>query len=112
MFLALFASRKANLMTSTWLWSSRDLTLSDEKTAQRVAREIERRIEPKLELDVKILNSAPVAFKYGIIKNGSLLFSRNENKMIEYESGVISEYMDYKRGFSNRKFVKSLWDGK
>ena len=80
MFLALFAGRKANLMTSTWLWSSRDLTLSDEKTAQRVAREIERRIEPKLELDVKILNSAPVAFKYGIIKTDHCCFQEMKTR--------------------------------
>jgi predicted nucleotidyltransferase len=30
----------------------------DEKAAVRIAREIERRIEPRIELDVKILNSA------------------------------------------------------
>ena len=70
--------------------------LSNEKTAQRVARELERRIEPRLELDVKILNSAPITFQYEIIKNGSLMFSRDENKRIEYESSVISEYLDYK----------------
>jgi len=68
----------------------------DERAAVRIARELERKMEPRMELDVRILNSAPVTFQYEVIKNGSLVFSRDEEIRIEYESGVISEYLDYR----------------
>jgi hypothetical protein len=69
---------------------------TNEKIAQRIAKDLERSIEPRCEFDVKIINSAPITFQYGVIKNGIPIFSRDEMKRIEYEASVISEYLDYK----------------
>jgi len=83
--------RESNSPTSSALFSrGKDSTTStspivtgphdphDERAAVRIARELERKMEPRMELDVRILNSAPVTFQYEVIKNGSLVFSRDE----------------------------------
>lgn len=66
------------------------------KFSLRVAGELERRIRPRFEFDVKILNSAPIEFQFEVIKKGHVIFSRNESNRIDYESEVISAYLDLK----------------
>lgn len=66
------------------------------KFSLRVAGELERRIRPRFEFDVKILNSAPIELQFEVIKKGHVIFSRNESNRIDYESEVISAYLDLK----------------
>jgi hypothetical protein len=73
----------------------------------KIARELEREIKPIFEFDVKILNYSPVEFQHEVLKKGMVVFSRDENRRIEYESKLISTYLDFKGmyEFLDRKFL-------
>jgi len=66
------------------------------KLSMKVARELERKIKPRLEFDVKILNHSPIEFQHEVLKKGRVVFSRNEDKRIEFESRLISTYLDHR----------------
>ena len=66
------------------------------KFAMRVAGALEKAFEHKFEFDVKILNSSPIYFQHEVIKNGEIVFCRNEATRVEYEARVLSEYLDYR----------------
>lgn len=59
---------------------------------------LERELEDEicLPVDVRILNLAPLSFRFGAIKNGVLLFSRDESRRVEFECRTIDEYHDFK----------------
>jgi predicted nucleotidyltransferase len=61
----------------------------------RVERELERGFGYRFEADVKILNTAPVSFQYEVIKSGRRVFSRDNERRVRYEAGVLSLYLDY-----------------
>lgn len=44
--------------------------------------------------DVRILNHAPLSFKFNVIKNGILLFSKDERIRCDFECLTIVEYQD------------------
>lgn len=50
----------------------------------------------KKEADILILNTAPLFLKYVVLKEGKLIFSRNENQRIEFELKTINDYFDFK----------------
>ena len=66
------------------------------KFSLRIAGELERQIRPRFEFDVKILNSSPIEFQFEVIKKGHVIFFRDESRKIDYESEVISAYLDLK----------------
>ena len=66
------------------------------KLAMRVARALEKALGYRFELDVKVLNSSPIYFQHEVIKNGEVVFCRDDAKRVRYEAGVLSEYLDYK----------------
>jgi predicted nucleotidyltransferase len=66
------------------------------KFSLKVAGELERQIKPRFEFDVRILNIAPVEFQFEVIRKGCVIFSRGESMRIDYESDVISTYLDLK----------------
>ena len=45
--------------------------------------------------DVRILNLAPISFKYQVIKNGLLLFTKDEEKLTNFEMATIPHYLDF-----------------
>lgn len=47
-------------------------------------------------VDLKILNDAPIEFCFAVIKSGSLFFAREEKERIQYEIRVMDEYLDYR----------------
>ncbi len=49
----------------------------------------------KLPVDVKVLNSAPLNFKYRAVK-GELLISKNEEIRFRFIEKVLMEYLDFK----------------
>lgn len=59
------------------------------------ARKLEQEIEPRLEFDVKILNTCPISFQYEVISTGKLVFCRDELRRIRYEESVLEEFLDY-----------------
>ncbi len=80
------------------------------KFAMEMARELEKEIKPRFEFDVKILNYSPVEFQHEVIKKGKVVFLRDENKRIEYESKLISTYLDFKGmyEFLDKKFLERV----
>jgi len=46
-------------------------------------------------VDVRVLNSAPLTFRFKVIKDGLLLFSRDERIRSDFEALTISEYHDF-----------------
>ena len=61
----------------------------------RVERELERGFCYRFEADVKILNTAPISLQHEVIKSGRLVFSRDRERRVRYEAGVLSLYLDY-----------------
>lgn len=66
------------------------------KFSLKVAGELERQIKPRFEFDVKILNNSSIELQFEVIKKGHVIFSRDESSRIDYESEVISAYLDLK----------------
>ncbi|KDE54441.1 hypothetical protein EI28_01465 [Methanoculleus sp. MH98A] len=63
--------------------------------ARRVERELERGFGYRFEADVKVLNTAPISLQHEIIKSGRPVFSRDRERRVRYEAGVLSLYLDY-----------------
>lgn len=49
----------------------------------------------RLPMDVKILNHAPLAFRYEVTR-GEVIFSRNEKARLRFVENTWNEYLDYK----------------
>jgi hypothetical protein len=45
--------------------------------------------------DVRTLNLAPPSFKYQVIKNGLLLFTKDEERLTDFEMATIPHYLDF-----------------
>jgi predicted nucleotidyltransferase len=63
--------------------------------ARRVERELERGFGYRFEADVKILNTAPISLQHEVIKSGRPVLSRDRERRVRYEAGVLSLYLDY-----------------
>lgn len=57
---------------------------------------LEEALDFRYECDVHILNEMPVWFRYEVIRSGIPLYVRNEDDRIDFEIGVMVEYLDMK----------------
>jgi predicted nucleotidyltransferase len=48
------------------------------------------------DVDVLILNQAPPALRYAVLRDGILLFCRDRQAMIEFRVRALNEYLDFK----------------
>ena len=64
--------------------------------AMEIASDVERCITPRYEVDLRILNTAPVEFQYEVVKTGRAVFARDESLRIAFEADVLSKYLDLK----------------
>jgi len=48
-----------------------------------------------LDIDIQIMNYAPLGFKHSVLKNGKLLFSQDDNLRLDIIESVSREYMDF-----------------
>jgi hypothetical protein len=48
------------------------------------------------EIDLRILNGLPLVLKYSILKDGKLLFSRDELQRVDFETSVMIRFLDLK----------------
>jgi predicted nucleotidyltransferase len=80
------------------------------KYTMEIARELEKNIKPRFEFDVKILNYSTVEFQHEVLKKGKVVFGKAENKRIEYESRLLSTYLDFKGmyEFLDKKFLARI----
>jgi predicted nucleotidyltransferase len=71
--------------------------LKDEEKALQYEIKLEREIEDIIGFpaDVRVLNHAPLSFRFSVITNGILLFSKNEKIRCDFESLSIVEYHDF-----------------
>ena len=46
-------------------------------------------------VDVRILNDAPLSFKYNVIKDGIVLLSKDDDKRADFEEKTIVFYLDF-----------------
>jgi uncharacterized protein YutE (UPF0331/DUF86 family)/phage pi2 protein 07 len=58
--------------------------------------ELAKRLESD-SIDVVILNQASLLLKLQVIKNGQILFSRDEKQRISFETKAVMDYMDFKK---------------
>jgi len=47
-------------------------------------------------VDVVLLNTAAIEFKFLVISRGKLIYSLDEEKRTDFEDAVIRDYLDYK----------------
>ena len=48
------------------------------------------------DVDVVVLNEAPLALQYRILRDGISLYCRNRDRLTEFSARAISEYLDFK----------------
>ncbi|MCX7950850.1 MAG: nucleotidyltransferase domain-containing protein [Clostridiales bacterium] len=62
------------------------------------------------EIDLICLNKAPLSIQYGVIKNKQILYYYDKSKVVDYETKVITNYLDVKpmRDFLNHEFIKRI----
>lgn len=71
----------------------RDPQVTDIKWEFSMERGLEERIS--YPVDLRVLNSAPLSFHYSVIRQGFLLFSRDENVRTDVETATILRYLDF-----------------
>ncbi len=48
------------------------------------------------DVDVAILNQAPLALRYRVVRDGRILFCRDENARVEFTARTVMRYLDFK----------------
>lgn len=77
------------------------LYIDQEKINNKQAFDYSLRLSSELssqigfEVDVQILNYASLGFKHSVLKNGILLFSKDENLRLDLIESISREYMDF-----------------
>jgi len=49
----------------------------------------------KMPIDVKVINYAPLSFKYEVIKGGRLILAKDDEKRVDFETSTFSYYFDF-----------------
>jgi predicted nucleotidyltransferase len=49
----------------------------------------------RIPVDVRIINRAPLSFRYGVIKDGELLLVRDDDRRVDFEVLTLSKYFDF-----------------
>ncbi|MEX2722367.1 MAG: nucleotidyltransferase domain-containing protein [Candidatus Freyarchaeota archaeon] len=62
----------------------------------RLANELEKKLNLKHEVDVRVLNGQSTRFVYQVIKEGKVVFCRNEEERVEFETSITESYLDFK----------------
>ena len=62
------------------------------------------------EVDLVVLNDAPLRFVHNIIGTGKLLFCRDRNQLADFTEKTIKQYLDFKplRDRFDREFLKGI----
>ena len=70
--------------------------------APRASLEYELGLEAKLmritgryTIDVRVLNKAPLSFRYHVLREGILLFAREKEERAEFQEATLSAYFDF-----------------
>ena len=63
------------------------------KLSSKVAGSLEKKIQPRVEFDLRVLNCAPAYFQYEVISQGMVVLERDQDMRVDYEAHLISEYL-------------------
>ncbi|GFR36354.1 type VII toxin-antitoxin system MntA family adenylyltransferase antitoxin [Thermobrachium celere] len=94
-----------------------DIAILINKEYEGVIDEIEAEVYEDLvrflgteEIDLVCLNKAPLSIQYGVIKDKEILYFLDKQKVVDYETSVITDYLDIKpmRDFLNLEFLKKV----
>ncbi|MCS4541934.1 MAG: nucleotidyltransferase domain-containing protein [Euryarchaeota archaeon] len=107
-----FAYLYGSLLSANWF---RDIDIAvfvDEKRVSRkealdyeISLSLELEKELRMPVDVKLLNYAPLSFKYEVTK-GEVIFSRNEEARFSFLEETWHRYLDYAP--VEREFIKEM----
>ncbi len=64
------------------------------KLINRIGQAVEKTINPRIHVDVRIMNRAPVSFVYEVLSTGLLLISNDDEKTAEFEADILIRYLD------------------
>lgn len=93
--------------------------LFDEKLSSQEIESMENEIYIKLtnvlgtdEVDLIVLNRAPLSVKFGVLKDKEIIYFSNKEKVVDFQCNVVSEYLDFKpiRDGINREFLLMMED--
>lgn len=92
-----------------------DFSLTKEEI-EKLERDIFLKVTDVLktdEIDFVILNNSPLSIKYGVIKNKEIIYYSNKLKVVDFESSVITKYLDFKpiRTEINKEFLRRMIGG-
>jgi predicted nucleotidyltransferase len=59
--------------------------------------------------DVRILNGAPLSFKYSVLKDGTELFSKDLNVLADFKSITVRDYLDF--SFHTKNYMREAFRG-
>ena len=68
------------------------------------------------EIDLRILNVMPLVLKFKVVSEGRLLFSKDEQKRVDFETEVYNRYFELKPFLDEEKRlisekIKAYWYG-
>jgi len=49
-----------------------------------------------VDVDLRVLNDTPLEFRYNVIHDGIVIYSRDDEQRLEFESRTLMEYFDFK----------------
>ena len=67
----------------------KDIFKYESKIASKIEKEIKKQVE------VRVLNKLPSLLQSRIMKEGKLVFSKNEKERIKFETFAMSNYLDF-----------------
>ncbi len=73
----------------------KDDEISDQILKYEIELEIKLEESIKYPLDVRVLNNAPLSFKYNVIKRGTLLFEKEADSRVDFETKTLNFYFDF-----------------
>lgn len=71
--------------------------LKNKKNPLKYEMELENELEKKLRypVDVRVLNASPLSFRFKAIKNGELIFCKDEQARVNFETTTFVLYHDF-----------------
>lgn len=62
------------------------------------------------EIDLVLMNDAPIRFSYNILRDGKLLFCRDRTKLVDFVERTVKLYLDFKffRDDFDRAYLKGV----
>ena len=80
------------------------------KRGNRIGQKVELEIHPRIHVDVRILNNAPVFFTYEVISTGLLLVCTDNTKCADFEAITLISYLDMQPWFEllDQEYLKRM----